>query len=372
MLIVEKKHNSTVERYEYIDIMRGIAVLFVVYQHTAEINLNSAMPMNWWEEIIIIFFTKTIGIGEIGVCIFFIISGFVVPFSLFRYRHQPIKNFIANRFLRIFPAYWLSVPLGLIFVYWRFGHLYGGQEINWSVAITNLSMFQGFVGVENLMGQYWTLPLELLFYAVCAVLFSSKCLDSIKAAIFLLIGFFLLREVTRHVPQLDKNVLGIVISLRYVGFMFFGLFFRKWLLEKDRTSGIKAVWVLVVTFLAFGAVNNILELYRGNIFALRVQGNHLVAIAIFCVFTRLHKLSSRIGIFLGKISYSIYLFHPVIFYPLFLFWFQSSPLRSNPHIFIFTSIFLTIAFSYLTYRYVEKPFIDFGKKRFSGNPDGGW
>lgn len=367
MTTLEKTYPPPSERYAYIDVLRGIAALMVVYHHVAEVNLNPAFQTHWLEKAIIIFFTQTIEIGAIGVCIFLMISGFVVPFSLFRYQNNPIKNFIGHRVFRLYPAYWLSVPLGLIFVYWRLGVENGGQEINWLMAIINLSMLQDFFGVKSVMGQYWTLTLELLFYAICIALFATKRLSSFKAIVLILISFFILRKIAPSIPNIDKKTLEMIRNLHYLGFMFFGLFYRKWLLENDKKSGKQAAWILVITLLTFGATTNIMNFVRGDTVALQEQVHHIIAISIFFSFTHIHRISNAFGVFLGKISYSIYLFHPVIFYPLFIFWFQSSPLRAHPHLFIAISMLLAIVFSYFTYRFIEMPCIELGRRYFSSN-----
>ncbi|MFZ6647619.1 acyltransferase family protein [Undibacterium sp. TJN25] len=357
-------------RYAYIDVLRGLAALFVVYQHTAEITPAPGVHVNPLENSLIEFFTRTIGVGETGVCIFLMISGFVVPFSLFRYQSAPIKNFIAHRFFRLYPAYWLSIPLALVFVSWRLGMQdYGqppGWQISWQMVVANLSMLQSFLGFDDIMGQYWTLALELVFYGACILLFAAGYLQSFKAIMLFLLCMLALQMVCRIIPGVDKDTLELVISFRYLDFMFFGLLYRKWLLEADKKAGKQAALILMLAFLTFGALPHLRNFVNGDPAALRVQASHLAAVCIFVVCTRFYQPSNAVGIFLGKISYSIYLFHPVVFYPLFFFWFQSSGLRSYPHSFITLSMLATIAVSYGIYRIVEQPFIELGRKLFPG------
>jgi peptidoglycan/LPS O-acetylase OafA/YrhL len=355
------------ERYVYIDVLRGLAALSVVYQHTSEVSLagmeQSVHPV---EKFIIEFLGRQIGIGEIGVCVFLMISGFVVPFSLFRYRSHPIRNFVAHRFFRLYPAYWLSVPLGLVFVSWRFGVAHGGQAIDWPMFFVNLSMFQAFFNVNDLMGQYWTLGLELLFYIACVILFATGRLTSMKAILMAFACVVLLKEAARHIPNLPLHTLWVLSYFRYVGYMFFGLLYRRWLLEGDKKSGRHAALLFALTFLVLGA-SDMRHALAGDAGALRTQLAQLIAVAIFVACTRLYRPHNAIGKFLGEISYSVYLFHPVVFYPLYLYWFRGSPLNSSPHVFVAVSVILVIAFSFLTYRVIEKPSIELGKKYFSGN-----
>jgi len=355
------------KRYAYIDVLRGLAALLVVYQHTSEVTLYLPTHANWLEAAIIEFFTKVIGIGEVGVCIFLMISGFVVPFSLLKYRFNPIRKFATHRFFRLYPAYWLSVLLGLIFVQWRFGTQYGGHEISWLTFFANLTMFQTFFGFGDIMGQYWTLALELVFYFLCAGLFLFKRLDSFKSMMLLLLSVIVSREICRHLLASGSHAFDVFTNLRYLDFMFFGLQYRQWLLDGNRKAGVQAIFMLLFAFLSFGAPTDIRHFIGGDNFALKTELSQLSAVAIFVLFTKWHQPSNRIGLFLGKISYSIYLFHPIVFYLLFLYWFQTSSIQSYPHVFVMLSVVLTVLVSDFTYRMLERPFVLLGSRLFSGD-----
>ncbi len=345
--------------------------MLVVYQHTAEITAGPRLDPGSLDGGIVEFFTRTIGAGEIGVCIFLMISGFVVPFSLLKYKNNPIKNFIAHRFFRLYPAYWLSIPLALIFISWRLGANSPVQYVSWQMIVANLTMLQSFLGFGDIMGQYWTLALELVFYGACIMLFSAGLLQSFKAIMLLLLSLFALQVACRLIDGVDRDMLELLISFRYLDFMFLGLLYRKWLLEADKRAGWQAALVMALALLSFGAPQHLRSFLQGDHLALRVQASHVIALAIFVALTRFHQPSSAVGVFLGKISYSIYLFHPVVFYPLFFFWFESSGLRTNPHLFVAASMLATVAVSAAVYHIVEQPFIEFGRKLFSGDDRAG-
>jgi len=351
-------------RYAYIDVLRGLAALLVVYQHTSEITLNPALQTSSVEKSIVEFFTQTIGIGEVGVCLFLMISGFVVPFSLLKYQSEPIRKFAVHRFFRLYPAYWLSLPLGVVFVYWGLGLWGSTQQINWMAVLANASMFQTFFGVGDIMGQYWTLGLELLFYMLCAALFYFKRLQSFRWALAILIAVNVLRLVCKRFEPPEAYPYHALILFQYLGFMFFGIFYRRWLLEKDRRAGIDAFVILLLTSLSFGAASDIGHYLHGEHTALRQPLTQWIAIAVFFCCTRLRQPSNRAGVFLGKISYSIYLFHPIVFYPLFFYWFKTSALHANPHAFIAVAMVLTIVLASITYRLIEAPFVAMGSRIF--------
>ncbi len=352
-------------RYQYIDFLRGFAALLVIYQHTIDFGLMAqpGISLNAVEVTIAHFFSKQIGIGEIGVCIFLMVSGFVVPFSLSSYPVEPVKTFVIHRFFRLYPAYWLSAVLGLVFVWWRFGVSQGGNNIDWLMFIVNLTMFQAFFGIDNIIGSYWTLTLELLFYFFCIYLFSRRKMTSLKSIFLLILGVLLLPKLFHRVTDVSAYFANVLFYLRYIGYMFFGLLYRDWLLNKNSAAGKKALFVLIWTFLIFTG-RDILHFWTLDTAQMRSPAAQLIAILIFLLMTTVLKIQGWLGDFLGKISYSMYLFHPVIFYPLYTYVWRTLPpeWQAHPHLFFVLSALLTIGFSYCTYRWLEEPSIALGKK----------
>lgn len=95
--------------------------------------------------------------GYLGVQLFFVISGFVILMTAYGRR---IEDFVASRFSRLFPAYWVAV-LGT-FVLQSFWH--GDRESTALQSLVNLTMLQSAVGVPSIQGAFWTLWVELKFY----------------------------------------------------------------------------------------------------------------------------------------------------------------------------------------------------------------
>jgi len=97
-------------RLRYVDALRGIAALLVLALHVANhyhaLSPATAAHGRWLND-----FAANLDIGRIGVVVFFLISGFVVPFSIHAESAAPVRGFAIRRLFRIFPAYWLSVPL---------------------------------------------------------------------------------------------------------------------------------------------------------------------------------------------------------------------------------------------------------------------
>lgn len=51
-------------------------------------------------------------LGRLGVIIFFLISGYLIPFS-FKNKHKPIIKFAISRIFRLYPLYWFSIISGI-------------------------------------------------------------------------------------------------------------------------------------------------------------------------------------------------------------------------------------------------------------------
>ena len=96
-------------RLAYIDSARAIAASLVVWAHSAEVfaKLGPEISNRWMDEV-----AGRLDVGRMGVVVFFAISGFVIPSSLGPREAGATRRFLVRRVFRLFPAYWLSIPLG--------------------------------------------------------------------------------------------------------------------------------------------------------------------------------------------------------------------------------------------------------------------
>ncbi|MFI6518919.1 acyltransferase family protein [Spirillospora sp. NPDC050679] len=100
--------------------------------------------------------------GYLGVELFFLISGFVILMSAWG---RSMADFTVSRITRLYPAYWLAViMIGVIHAITGMGR--GKPE----TIIPNLTMFQQGMGLRNASGVFWTLWVEMHFYALISIL----------------------------------------------------------------------------------------------------------------------------------------------------------------------------------------------------------
>src|SRR6185436_8532690 len=121
-----------------------------------------------------------IHIGELGVMIFFLISGFVIPFSL---RRGGPGAFAVRRFFRLYPTLWFCLLISVIVGVPYFHHF--GQAFPYDTAdvATSATLLSGYTGNTFVSWGLWTLAIEECFYVIAAVLAWRGKLDSPRAVL---------------------------------------------------------------------------------------------------------------------------------------------------------------------------------------------
>lgn len=142
---------SSPSRLTELDALRGVAVLMVLAYHYTT-RLGELVPQAAWGDF---------ALGNYGVHVFFVISGFVIFMTL--ERSERAADFVLARFSRLYPAYWAGVLLTSTALWLVAGPV---EPPSLRQAVVNLTMLQGFIGIKPVDGVYWSLEVELLFYAI--------------------------------------------------------------------------------------------------------------------------------------------------------------------------------------------------------------
>jgi peptidoglycan/LPS O-acetylase OafA/YrhL len=351
---------SAAERLRYIDALRGIAALFVVWLHAASTfsmtSAETAASGGWFTAI-----PGYIDVGHIGVVVFFLISGFVIPFSILPDRAAPVGSFAIKRILRIYPAYWLSVPLAALVVFWIWGTEFTLREV-----LVNLTLMQDVFGVRSAEGVYWTLLVELVFYALCVVLLVTGSLFNPRRVAILAAALGLAFVAIAAKFWLGRQFM--ISSSPYwflnLSVMLCGSLFRsRWNgTARDAVAdALLAAMVLcyvvllpLAAWLAVGPKNN-------------EPATYAIGFLIFLAGTRVVRIETKLTDWLGRISYSIYLFHVIVFLAIEWWLLHRVPAGAawrTQHIAIYSTIGLAIVLvvASIVHRLVEKPGIRLGHR----------
>jgi peptidoglycan/LPS O-acetylase OafA/YrhL len=154
-------------RLHTIDALRGAAALAVAFFHTTNGN-PSLMPGEALQQLG--------SWGWLGVDVFFVISGFVIPFALERggYHWGDAGRFITKRVVRIDPPYFATIVLALL-LGWISAQVPGfaGKpfHIDWTTLALHIGYLTDLAGRTWAVPAFWTLALEFQFYLAMALLF---------------------------------------------------------------------------------------------------------------------------------------------------------------------------------------------------------
>lgn len=289
-----------------LDALRGIAAAVVmVFHYTTQYQelFGHVQPP-----------TLTVPWGRYGVQLFFVISGFVIFLTLTRARSW--WDFAANRFSRLYPPYWTCVAI-------TFATLalfpVPGLNVGTGDALVNLTMLEYWFGRPMVDGVYHTLVMELAFYAFVSVLYLVGVLRRVEAWVTLWLGVIfavngavhfgmdtLLVHQMVHTLHLQSPMIRTTLLIEHGHFFFAGVLFYR--IKQEGGTALR--WLLVIACIVAA------WFVRDSAHALALAVSSLLFAAF--VTGRLKWISIAPLLFLGEISYPLYLLHQNIGYAMIM------------------------------------------------------
>ena len=346
--------------------IRAIAALAVVLSHITvymyRFNLNphliGTLPNGN---------PKGIDLSDFGVTIFFALSGFLITFLLLaENQNQPIsvKNFYIRRILRIWPLYYTYLILALVVS--RIGHVPHESISDMFYFFFAPNVPKSFQLKSDLLGHYWSLGVEEQFYLFWPVFVRMFHKRLFWATAVLFSAFIVLKllayaafsgsvfHTAMYVNRFDCMMLGAMGAHLY--FHNHTFFVR---LSTHRLAQ-AAGWVVI----ALAATN---RFHIANIF----DHEFMAVVTVVLIMgqikgTGLLNLNTRLFDFLGKISYGIYVIHPLVIFG--LGWAMADWVSGGAwyhYVLVYgVSVGATVGVAHLSYQYMEKPFLKI-KTRFA-------
>ena len=306
-----------------LDALRGIAALIVVLFHYTW-KMPDIMPA-----------ARTIGWGlawgAYGVHLFFAISGFVILMTLERTRNA--ADFAVSRFARLYPAYWAAVALTTV------GTMIAAPSLAQppGVVLVNLTMLQGFFYLPAVDGVYWSLTVELSFYACMLALWRLRLLGRIETVLLCWLALKPLFGLVDFMPYR----LGLILVADTIPFFALGMAAYRVHIGVRRWS---QQWPVVLAGLAA------LLIVDG------VQDALVYAIVagIFWSMTMgwLVRLNHPVLLWLGGISYTLYLLHQNLGYALIA---ALENAGAPPWLALCLTVAAALGLAHLVCEYVERP-----------------
>ena len=334
------------DRLPFLDVLRGLAALAVVFEHGFAVCIPGYLDWSF----------RYFELGQFGVTLFLLISGFIIPVTLERGGSN--ARFWVNRFFRLFPLYWATIAFfALYYLLLGGGDFYPPRLWHW---LANLTMLQEFVRVPHVTAVFWTLTLELGFYASCSLLYAlgltrwTWLLVWLGQAGLVALGVVYPLVFDRRFP----GGYAFLILTMFVGTMFYrctaAQLSRKHLAAMLTVLAPVAMAVSYVCFALYPRERDPLTFHC-------VLCIWLAAYAVFALTLRWRSLPMPgVLAYFGRISYSIYLVHT---------WLVRLLPSDWPAIaYLGTLVGGTLALSTLTYHVIESPCIRLGRRLLAKKP----
>ena len=358
-------------RFDQLDAIRGLAALSVVIGHSI-ITLPVFLSAAYHEAVPPLISAVTnsplhiFWAGREAVILFFMLSGFVLSLSYFERKELPYKIYILKRICRLYIPYIVSIILSTISLYIFTPHSEITAASRWFNLMWNHIPFANewkqmifmldVSSVHNINTVVWSLIYEMqvsiifpIFaimvrkwnWKVCfvlALIFSLLHASILRYLSFFIIGALIASKRSVFVNHLNNKSWGSIIGLISIGMVFY---LHDWLFYMPSFNG---------------QINDAISGVGAAMFIILAIGN-----------SRLERILCRpYLLYLGRISYSLYLVHAIV---LLLAVYSLKNVLTLPYIIIMIP-FLSLLVAHYFYKLVELPSINLGKtiaKRGSQN-----
>jgi len=320
------------EQTNFITGLRAFAVLGVFLIHSGGGGLRDISE----------FWNTLVNWGQYGVDVFFVISGYTIFYQFFKSDYK-FRYFIIQRVIRLSVPYWplllllfimgvIGIPLGTN--YW--GHGAQGLDISWVNWLLHLT-YLNFCSAEysnNIIGVEWTLGIEFFYYVTLGLIINLYLVHKVSLFRMFVIGCFFLVVACLgfYAIQTHKveNYLNIYWNPILYGYMFvlggIAYFCRERLNNslnvkvRSATSDGTCVLALFALWIAFtldcSAYNHWVVIFASHLFVALVTFLLVVFLQDASIFGRV--ITCKPLLFIGSISYSMYLIHFLILNTVFL------------------------------------------------------
>ena len=356
-----------------IDSLRALAVLAVIIYHV-DVNYLPG--------------------GFLGVDLFFVLSGYLISSLIIKEYKKTgsvnLYNFYIRRARRLLPAVYFMITIGLVVmvlfneVLLRkshldaiFGYIYSS---NWWYIFHKLDYFDSF-GAQSPFKHLWSLAIEEQFYMIFPLLFllvnrKKKSKDGTyklnKNFLYVVLGLILVSLIA-HILLFDINNISRIyfgtdtrafsLLVGVVGAILYPMerLHAKVTPQQNMLYSVVSLVSIatLITVMIYTSEYNTL-LYRGGFLLVAILG-----LIVIISSGKQHTLMSRLlsfkpVVFIGKISYSLYLWH----FPVLVLTTPVSEI-GNPNIFfVILRIVLTFAVAIVSYVFVETPIRKLGFKNY--------
>ena len=308
----------TTSRLESLDGLRGLAVLLVLFSHLGHLGMYFHPVIDFK------------GAGKAGVFLFFSLSAFLLATQFYSkpfeevFTKEKLLRYFVRRFLRIFPLFSIVVVVSGVFTYLDVKGIF--TPLNWNEVGAHLLLMKG-------KSVFWTIPVEFKYYFLLPVVIVLSVLPFKR---FEILGGVVLAAALLLVVYFNSSTEAAINNISLVPYLpvFFSATIAAFFYSKMVTNGCSVSesvqWFLEVTaILCLLVVFSTVPKWWNMLTDETVPFNHFHRSFLLygvlwaaLIFTHLFGKGVVRKIFsfkplrmIGKISFSIYLWHfPVIYF----------------------------------------------------------
>jgi len=343
-----------------LDLLRFMAFLFVFVSHAFSIDPKYYTHLGFSEKAAL-WLSKSIGVGGLGVALFFVLSSYLITELLIREHNRTgrldVKSFYVRRALRIWPLYFFFLLLVYVVIPQSSPFALPTKLLlpmfllvgNWAIILNN--------GMgASVAGPLWSISVEEQFYLAWPLVIAKVGVKNLKRVCFAVIVFANLTRIVMEkkgagfvafwcntISWLDAIAAGALIALYLRGGV-------PRLSQRQRillfAAGV-VVWIFPARYSQFMIYPDVAT------YPIIVTGSVLMLLAILG-----SRLTNPILVYLGRISYGLYVWHVLALAIVSLVFRKYTPLYA------LAGFAATILLSAISYRWLEQPFLRL-KKRFT-------
>lgn len=337
-------------RLMLVQALRAVAALFIVFVHAQfdAVHFGGAagfVPVRalpW----------------EVGVDIFFVISGFVIVHATRGQfgRAGAVRTFAARRLIRVVPLYWLATAAFLLVALARPGALNSPPPSPGEIAASFLFLpyTNSFGNAQPVLTLGWTLNYEMAFYLVFAAAMAFAMPRRQTVALVALFFAALTALGVLVALPMPLSFWANPIALEFVAGMGIAL-------ARDTGGRPGIILRAVLAAVAIRMLHaDLMQDGVERVFALGVPAAMLVMAAVFGPEPRLPSVVARTLVLLGDASYALYLFHPFALRTTRL---MLSGMEIAPWTYIAIATAAAVVLAVLVHVAIEKPVMGYLRRR---------
>jgi peptidoglycan/LPS O-acetylase OafA/YrhL len=360
-------------RYLELDSLRGLAALVVVLHHIRALWEAGVQPS---PGILMSFLDIVTPFGTEAVMLFFVLSGFVLSLPAVNGRPQTYLTFLIRRIFRIYVPYLAAILASVAGAFWLHGiitnivwvHQAWSEPVDWHLVGQHV-LFVGLFDTNQFDGPIWSLVYEmrisLIFPLLCGFVLHLKSKWSFVVAGGLTIASLMIEKPPF---QIDRS---LADTLQFAGIFVFGIFLARkrvrlgaWFSHRNRIAKvlIGAAFLWLFLFAGPHSIPAVSQFHR-HFYACISHWITAIGAGGLMIISMNSASCKRLLFwppvhFLGKVSYSLYLWHwVVILYCIHLLYGKISLWAILSLAFV-----LSIFVSWISYRWIEVPSMNLGRK----------